>query len=82
MLEISGYESPRALQKALKKDPKAVETLPWQCKSMEPRDGLSVIQRHINGEEFIRTYPGEDSAKGQPQTQMMEATNSPSMAGR
>ena len=41
-LEKPGYDSSRAPQEALKKDPKVVDTLPWQCQSTEPNDASSV----------------------------------------
>ena len=54
-LENPRYDSPRALQEVLKKDPKAIETLPWQCQSTEQNNASLVNQRPVDGEESMDT---------------------------
>ena len=48
-LETYGYKFPRVPQEALKKDPKAVKTLPWQCQSMSQVDAPFPKRRPIDG---------------------------------
>ncbi len=58
-LGTPGYNSLRAPQQAVKKDLKVVETQPWQCQSIEPKDASLVHLQPTDGEAYMETYPGE-----------------------
>ena len=52
--------------RAHKKEPRAVETLPWQCQLTEPNDAKLVDQRTVCGVSLIENYLGKAKPKNTP----------------
>ena len=58
-LPVTTSKGPR--KKINKKDPRLVETLPWQCQSAELNNGQLVKQRPVGEVSSIYTYLGQVS---------------------
>ena len=69
-------------KRAYKKDPRLIETLPWQCQSTKPNDGQLVDQRPVGEVSLMKTYLGQVSTQKQGKVQSTKATNDQSIDQR